>query len=261
METTNDFDLMMEALTELAQEKQVELKSPQTTLQPVSPSLTSILTDISPLPQQALFLGIAEDDLPVLLNLNDPIPGPILIAGDKNSRKTLLLQTIARAVDLTYAQSDVQYAVVTQHPNEWEKFYTKENKASIYATQDYSTKELLQSLVTWAHRNKGEQQTVLLLIDNLEAITTLDEQTQQNLRWLLLRGTSRRVWTFVTLDAKRAFHLKDWLSFFHTRLFGRVENVDDAFLLTGNHEHKLSDLTQFAMRENDQLLGFYAPSI
>ena len=205
METSNNFDLMMEALTELAQEKQVELKSPPTSPQPVTPSLTSILADISPLPQHALFLGMAEDDLPVLLNLHDPVPGPILITGDKDSGKTMLLQTIARAADLTYQPSEVQYGVVTQYPDEWKKFYNKENNAQIYSTQDDNTKELLQSLVTWAHRNKGEEQSVLLMIDDLEAMTKLDEQTKQNLRWLLLLGSSRRVWTFVTLNAAQAF--------------------------------------------------------
>lgn len=257
METSNNFDLMMEALTELAQEKQADINPPPTTPQVDTPSLTSILADISPLPQHALFLGMAEDDLPVLLNLNDSVPGPILITGDQSTGKTNLLQSIARATDLTFSQSDAQYAVVTQTPEEWKMF---DNKL-IYPTGDDGTKELLQSLVTWAHRNKGEQQSVLLLIDDLEAMTKLDEQTQQNLRWLLLRGTSRRVWTFVTLNAKRAFHLKEWLDFFHTRLFARIENNDDAYLLTGNRNQTLNQLTHFAMRENDSLLGFYAPTI
>ena len=74
----------------------------------------------------------------------------------------------------------------------------------IYATQENTTPELLQSLVTWAHNNKGEGQSILLLIDDLEAITKLDQQTEQNLRWLLLRGPSRRVWPIVTINASRA---------------------------------------------------------
>ena len=261
MDNFKKFDLMIEALTELAQEKQADVNPPLPKVQPALPALTSILNQITPLPQHALFLGIAEDDLPVLLNLSDPIPGPILIVGDEKSDKTLLLQTIARAVDLTYAQNEVQYAVVTQYPDEWKKFYKDQNNNFLYQTGDYNTKELLESLVTWAHRNKGEQQSVLLLIDDLEAMTKLDEQATQNLRWLLLRGTSRRVWTFITLNAKRASHLKEWLEFFHTRLFARIENSDNAYLLTGNRDASLADLNQFAMRENDKLLGFYAPSI
>ncbi|MBL8100887.1 MAG: hypothetical protein JNK81_17015 [Anaerolineales bacterium] len=261
MNNFKNFDLMMEALTELAEEKQANTNTPPSAPTIVTPTLASVLADISPLPQHALFLGIAEDELPVLLNLSDPVTGPILIVGDEKSDKTLLLQTIARAVDLTYPQNEVQYAVVTPHPDEWKKFYKNENNTFVYETKDYNTKELLESLVTWAHRNKGEQQSVLLLIDDLDAMTKLDEQATQNLRWLLLRGTSRRVWTFITLNAKRAFHLKEWLEFFHTRLFARVQNSDDAYLLTGDRNASLVDLNQFAMRENDKLLGFYAPSI
>jgi hypothetical protein len=257
METTNNFDLMMEALTELAQEQQADTNPPPTNPQVDTLSLTSILANISPLPQHALFLGIADDDLPVLLNLHDPIPGPILIAGDQNTGKTKLLQTFAHTIELTPLKDEVQYIVITEQPTQWTQFDSK----SIYQTKDYNTKELLQSLVTWAHNNKGGQQSVLLLIDSLEAMTQLDEQSQQNLRWLLLRGTTRRVWAFVTLDAKRASHLKDWLSFFHTRLFARVEDNNDAYLLTGNRNQTLNQLSHFAMRENDSLLGFYAPTI
>lgn len=261
MDDFKKFDIMMETLTELAEEKQADATPPLTNVQPALPSLTSIVSQISPLPPHTLFLGIAEDDLPVLLNLSDPVTGPILIAGDEKSGKTLLLQTIARTVDLTYPQHEVQYAVITPYPDEWKSFYQNENNKFVYETKDYNTKELLEALVTWAHRNKGEQQSVLLLIDDLEAITKLDEQAAQNLRWLLLRGTSRRVWTFITLDAKRAFHLKEWLEFFHTRLFARVQNSDEAYLLTGNRNYSLKELNQFAMRENDKLLGFYAPTI
>lgn len=261
MNNFKKFDLMIEALTELAEEKQADAASPLSNVQPALPSLTSILSQITPLPLQALFLGVAEDGLPVLLNLSDPVTGPILIVGDEKSGKTSLLQTIARAVDLTYTQDVVQYAIVTPRPDEWKKFYKDDNNTFVYETKDYNTKELLESLVTWAHRNKGEQQSVLLLIDDLEAITKLDEQATQNLRWLLLRGTSRRVWTFITLNAKRASHLKEWLEFFHTRLFARVQNSDDAYLLTGDRNASLADLNQFAMRENDKLLGFYTPSI
>ena len=111
---------------------------------------------------------------------------------------------IARAAELLHTPSDVQSGIITQYPDEWKNFQDSQSMVGIYATQENNTSELLQSLVTWAHNNKGEGQSLLLLIDDLEAVTKLDQQTEQNLRWLLLRGPSRRVWPIVTINASRA---------------------------------------------------------
>ena len=262
MNETDHLDLMLNAMTEIIQEEKAKETSPQSSSAPALPDLSSVLTRIAPLPSEALFLGMAIDGLPVLLNLFDPVPGPILIAGDSSSGKTRLLQTIARAAEILHPSDFVQYGVVTTKPNEWEKLYGGKNNAGIYQTSDENTAELLQSLVTWAHNNKGEGQSILLLIDDLEAVTNLDEQAQQNLRWLLLRGPSRRVWTFATLNAQRAENQKEWLEFFRTRLFGCVEDPEHAVLLTGgtllNH---LSKGDEYAMRENTKLLKFWLPVI
>jgi len=266
MNNLNRFTIMMEALTKLAREENLYLPPEvfQTQMEPDHPHLVSVLAEISPLPREAVFLGMADDGLPILLNLHDPVPGPILITGDRAGGKTNLLQVIARAIDVMHTPEQVKYGVITTNPEEWNKMRESQNKTGIFHTNTENAKELLQSLVIWSHKNKGTEQSILLFIDNLSALTALDEQAQQNLRWLLLRGPSRRVWPITTLNASAANHLKDWLDFFHTRLFGFTQNTDDVFLLTGNREATLNHLTpgfQFAMRENDHLLRFWLPSI
>ena len=260
MDKINRFSLMIDALTELAEEEQAH----HTTPAPGRPTLRSAIADASPLPREAVFLGLAEDGLPVLLNLYDPIPGPILISGDQASGKTTLLQTIARATEILHLPSEVQYSVITQQPKEWNGFHGDQNNAGIYATQNPTVQDLLLSLVTWAHNNKGDQQSVLLLIDDLEALTKLDQQTEQNLRWLLLRGTSRRVWPIVTINASRAQNIKPWLDFFRTRLFGCTRDSNDSQLLTGNSNKALTGLiagSEFTMREGTNWLNFCVPTI
>ncbi len=262
MNETNHFDLMLNALTEIMQEEKATQATPLPPPTPALPTLSQVLTRLAPLPQEALFLGMAIDGLPVLLNLYDPVPGPILIAGTSSSGKTRLLQTIARAAEILHPSDYVKYGVVTTKPDEWEKLYGNENNAGIYQTGEENTSALLQSLVTWAHNNRGEGQSILLLIDDLEALTKMDEQTRQNLRWLLLRGPSRRVWTFASMDASQAENQKEWLEFFRTRLFGCVEDPEHAALLTGNSLlNHLSKGDEFAMRENNKLLKFWLPAM
>src|SRR6266508_518960 len=96
MTDINRYALMLEALSELKTEV-IPGGGPQTQLAPSLPSLSEVLSDFVPRPHEALFLGVASDGLPVLLNLHDPVPGPILISADPGTGKTALLQTIALA--------------------------------------------------------------------------------------------------------------------------------------------------------------------
>jgi MoxR-like ATPase len=90
------YSLMMDAYTELKPELDTTRPSKPASA-PAAPVLSQVLAGFGPMPDEALFLGVASDELPVLLNLHDPLPGPILIIGDPGTGKTSLLQTIVRA--------------------------------------------------------------------------------------------------------------------------------------------------------------------
>ncbi len=259
MDKTNRFSLMIDALTELAEEEQGQPNSPISGL----PTLRSTIADASPLPNTALFLGLADDGLPVLLDLYDPVPGPLLIVGDEASGKTSFLQMIARATELLHNPSDVQSGVITQYPDEWKNFQDSQSVVGVYAAQEDAARELLQSLVIWAHNNKENGQSILLLIDDLEPLTKLDQQTEQNLRWLLLRGPSRRVWPIVTINASRARNIEAWMGFFRTRLFGHTQDGNNAHFIANDPGKVFDNLaaSQFTMREGNNWLNFWAPAI
>lgn len=259
MDNINHYSLMIETLPELAGQEQAQYASPASD----QLSLNSTIADASPIPDTALFLGLADDSLPVLLDLYDPVPGPLLIVADESSGKTQFLQMIARSIELLHNPSDVQSGVVTQYPDEWINFQDSQSVVGIYATQRGSASELLQSLVTWAHNNKENRQTILLLIDDLEAIAKLDPQTEQNLRWLLLRGPSRRVWPIVTINASRVQSMEAWLGFFRTRLFGHTRDANNSHFIANDPDKLFDDLaaSQFTMREGNSWLNFWAPTI
>lgn len=261
MTNDNRFDLMIDEIAQLAEEKRADSARPSAGL----PSLKSLLAETNSLPQEALYLGHAEDGLPILLNLLDPTPGPLLVTGDQESGKTTLLKMIARAVDLIHSPSEVQYCIITKHEAEWERFEKSENCAGVYPIQHEATSGILESLVEYAHNNKGNQQSsVLLLVDDLHETAKLGGLTEQNLRWLLLRGPKRQVWPIVTLNSAKADELQDWLTFFRTRLFGQTADSGDAQAITGTSLFKLNDLvngSQFAMREGNKLLKFWVPLI
>jgi hypothetical protein len=255
----NRYTLMMEALAELKPEIDAARQSQPL---PTLPSLTEVLTEFGPMPNEALFLGVASDGLPVLLNLHDPIPGPILINGDAGIGKTALLQTIAFAAGKMHQPEELQFGVLTNHPEEWSGLESIPNNVGIFPIYHKSSEDFLLSLASWAHGNRSSQQSVLLFLDDLEAATNLDFDAKQNLRWLFLRGPARRVWPFVTVNPNRAQSISAWLDAFHTRIFGPIQST--ALLRELNAEQaELDSLnigTQFALREGDHWLRFWIPS-
>ena len=244
-------------------ESHLKLKDEAPALHPqlksVSPSISSILAEIGPLPREALFLGVASDGLPVLLNLHDPVPGPLLVTGEKASGKTELLQAIATSLTQTHRQSDLQYAVITDRPDEWNEVENTDHRVGVFPVNDQGTQDIMLSLTTWAHKNKFVHQSVLLMVDDLEAIAKLDFDALQNFRWLLARGPSRRVWPMIAMDAERYGQVLAWIPLFRTRIFGRIENERVASALSGDKMSALDQLeapNQFSLRENDSWIRF-----
>ena len=257
---TNRYALMMDAYTEIKSELD---ESRQTQLAPASPSLSQVLADFGPMPDEALFLGVATDDLPVLLNLHDSVPGPLLVIGEAGSGKTALLQIIAQAAWRMHQPESLQFGALTSHPDEWSRFEGIPNNVGIFPAYHRSSEDFILSLASWAHGNKTSRQSVLLLLDDLEAISNMEMDAVQNLRWLLLRGPSRRVWPIITLNSACIRNMEPWLNAFRTRIFGSIQNQNHIRKLNAGTAHleSLAPGSEFTMSEGDHWLRFSIPSL
>ena len=103
--------------------------------------------------------------------------------------------------------------------------------------------------------NKTSQQSVLLLLDDLEAASNLDFDARQNLRWLLLRGPARRVWPIITLNPNRMENIMPWLDAFRTRVFGTMQNPKHIKQLdaVSAELESLNSGSHFTLREGESL--------
>jgi hypothetical protein len=252
------YSLALEALAELKS----DADTPQPQPLPAAPDLDRVLAELGPLPREALFLGMASDGLPVLLNLRDPLPGPILITGDAGSGKTALLQLIAGSARRTHPPETLMLAVISRYLDEWHKLEDSPSLAGLASPGHNRAQDMILGLASWAHTNSRDNKYVLLLIDDLEAVTQMDAEVVQHLRWLLLRGPSRRVWPFVTLTAGRYGEVIPWLPSFRTRLFGRIAEARVARALgadTASGVDRLEARIQFSLRENGNWIQFWVP--
>jgi len=257
--SNRQFSLALNALAELKTETHASLSTPM----PAVPNLSRVLAEIGPLPREALFLGVASDGLPVLLNLHDSVPGPILITSDAGAGKTAFLRAIVQSVIQTHTSNDVQFVVITDYPDEWDEINETPHRVGIFSANHNNTQGLLLSLSSWARSNGNAKQSILLLVDGLESVAKLDFELLQNFRWLLLRGPVKRVWPIVTMNAGRYGQVLSWIPNFRMRIFGHIENGHIAAALGGDHVSALDKLEagiQFSLRENASWLRFWLPS-
>jgi len=259
-EEINRYELMMEAMAELKPEIDSARQLKPT---PVLPPLNEVLADYGPMPPEALFLGVAFDKLPVLLNLHDPVPGPLLITADPGAGKTALLQTIALAAAKMHQPENLQFGVLSSHPDEWGGMEHIPNNVGVFSLHNQAAEDFILSLASWAHEKRTSQQSVLLLLDDLEAASNLDFDARQNLRWLLLRGPARRVWPIITLNPNRMENIMPWLDAFHTRVFGTMQNSRQISQLdaVSAELQSLHSGSHFTLKEGDHWLRFWLPSI
>jgi len=256
----NRYALMMEALTELKPEIEA---TRQLKPAPAMPPLDEVLAEFQPMPPEALFLGVASDGLPLLLNLHDPTPGPILIAGDSGTGKTALLQLTAVAAGKMHQPEELPFGALTSHPDEWSALEDIPNNVGIFSLHNQSSEDFILSLASWAHSNKSSQQSVLLLLDDLEVASNLDFDARQNLRWLLLRGPARRVWPIITVNTNRMENILPWMDAFRTRVFGTIQDSQHIQKLDAENAelNSLNTRSQFVLREGNHWLRFWIPSI
>jgi len=106
-------------------------------------------------------------------------------------------------------------------------------------------------------------QSVLLMLDDLEAVSSMEMDAVQNLRWLLLRGPSRRVWPIITLNSDRIKNMEPWLDAFRTRIFGNMQNPNHISKLYAKlaRLESLASGSEFTMSEGDHWLRFSIPAL
>jgi hypothetical protein len=193
--------------------------------------------------QGTLQLGVAENGLPVMLDVYNPAPGPLLVAGDGGSGKTAFIQSLALGSDLQ-DPGELLFGVLTPFPEEWAEQEALSNCLGIWPAYHKSACHFLCQVVSWAEVLLGSRQVVILMVDGLDLLTTNGFHDQHILRWLLTYGPRRQIWPFVTINPGRLPHPETWLDYFQTRIFGRVQRPQTAQLLVTDPEINLAELTQ-----------------
>jgi len=215
------------------------------------------------LPADSLLFGFADDGLPLMLHLRNPQPGPLLVVGDQGCGKTDFLKKLVLSTQRLLPPGDIQFAVLTDFIDEWGRLSAPEHLLGVWPVSEPVAAGLLHEL-DWRVETPGQNQPTVLLFDGLEALFALDDDAQDCLADLLVRGPRSLIWPVVTVNAEQALELPEWLDFFRTRVFGRISDTGVAQQLAsmpGAPLGGLSSNSQFCLRENSHWLKFWLPSL
>ncbi|HBG74043.1 MAG: hypothetical protein A2X25_08405 [Chloroflexi bacterium GWB2_49_20] len=268
MTISNTFSTALQAFQELRPEIEEQKKKAfhESSLITMPPSITvqELIAQNPSLPEDTLMLGMANDGLPVLLNLYEPAPTPLLVMGDAGSGKTCLMRTLACATDLIQDPSDIQFGVVSNNPDEWQAVDVSPGSVGVWPANHPSAGQFIQRVVDWARQPLHGRQVMILFLDDLSSLIHTSYEVQENIKWLLLNGSKNQVWIVASLNGMCAIRMRVWLDLFNTHIFGYIHQPSVARALTADSFSDFESLVpglEFDIKQQGGWLRFWLPAL
>ena len=195
----------------------------QSRLQNGAQELAAYIQSIQPIPYYTLLLGICQDGLPLLLDLEHYQSGPLLITGSHTNSMRAFMNSVLCSGRLINPPELVDYILITPNSSAFENEIIPSSPREILHPADRSAHELVMHLSALVEqRNTGRQRgpTLILAIQDLDTlIRYMNQDVYAHFLWLLREGPFARVWPITTLHAgSRLFTDFKFESLFSTRI-------------------------------------------
>lgn len=198
---------------------------------PGARDLAAYIRSIQPLPYYTMLLGICQDGLPLLLDLEHYQTGPVLITGSHSASMRDYMVSILTSSTLINPPNLLEYVLLTSDGVAFENNDSLAYGRAIFHPAERAAHESIMRLSALVEqRNTGRQRgrAVILAIEELDTLVRyMDDDVYAHFLWLLREGPFARVWPITTLHAgSRLFTDFKFESLFDTRI--RVSSFDAA---------------------------------
>ena len=217
-----------------------------------------------PLPAYSTVLGICEDGLPLILDLNDPNPGAILISGRSHTGKTQLLRSILVSACSSNSVEQLYFYLISPDPGSHIDLRNLDQCYGVFSAYDKSACELIVDLSGLVEQRKSGRHLgvkCILAIDNLyEFIKHQDFEVINHLKWLSQFGANNGIWMISTIETDRS-------NLVETELL----NEQKTHILSGSDRRRIPEMTSdnqqeqhlqcFRTRIGSEWIDFWLPSV
>lgn len=211
--------------------------------------------EIGPCPPEALAFGLCADGLPLLLNMNDEVPGPVLVVADEFPRSFAVCVTMLAA----YLNQNFSVSVVSTEPDSWEGFL--DHRLCSFVAGEDTCSEQLVILRGWALANSARKYHNLLIVDGIQILQNADTEISQHFSWLMLRGMRYGIPMLVVADTKTVLRHPSLLTHFRTRVFGKISGHGEIFTFGANEICRELKPYEYVIREGEKWLKFVVPEV
>lgn len=229
-------------------------------------TLEEILEDFPYLPPQSSLLGLGLDGGPIFLDLLNPAPQALLIAGQSGCGKTALLKSMLRSAMLMNNSHEVQAVILAKNPADWMDVtaqFPKDYFLAIESVYDRKAGDLVMDMAARAEQRQFGRELgapIMLIVESLLDIFKQDYDATLNFEWLLSNGAQSQVWPIASVESQHATLLSEWIHRFRTRILGSTPDIGTARQLTGSpNPPRLAQELQFAVRIGQQWQPFWIP--
>jgi len=231
----------------------------------LSPAFEAVLKQLVGVPRETALLGVCEDGLPVLLDLNDPAPGSLLVCADDFDLRMGVLRTLLQSAMALNSPRHVQFLVLSARPQEWQD-WLPENESrhclGVEEIREEGAARWLLKLSTWADQRRTlgkDGPSVLVMIDDLSAATRLEYEARVNFDWLVREGPAVKIWPVASAAAESLPGLGRWARLFQSAILGAALDAEvyrESFQLGEEELALFTDAERMAVRIQNQWLKF-----
>lgn len=234
-------------------------------------NLEHLLQQFPDLPSQAMVLGVCEDGLPVLIDLNDPTPGAVLILSDERDQQIEMLRTAIASVVTRSSPHQVQVVILSSEPQDWQKWVAgrgfQRHTIAIERAESEIAGDWILRLADWTEQRRLGQlggPAVLLVMDTLSFLPNLAYDVRLNFEWMAKEGPPAAVWPLATCstDLAKVLNSRHLLRAFKTRILGFARDSAETGRLVNLSEEIAADLShtgQFMVQAGENWLRFRLP--
>lgn len=165
------------------------------------PTLEEVLEN-TPIPYDAVFLGMADDGLPMMMSTITNNSNILIWNGEVGFLKTVAEYVMKRDSN---NKNEIEFIVFTNNIEEWE-FLAKEtnNKANtpcigIIPFWDKLANQILLGIASWIHQGIRPNHSIIVLIEGVENVLKMDLDARQNFHYIFTKGKDRKVFAIGTV--------------------------------------------------------------